>query len=200
MKWPLPSLTEEQRARAREQDEVLVAVVVHVGEERLRTCDRGRDACGLGHVLEGAVALVAEEAVGQALGLGDVEVVQAVAVEVAHGHAVVAHAPRREDGVEVCGPVVEPRNELAAGQEVSPPRAASVASREDGGGARGCARCSSAVHSVTRQTPSAPRRQRSCQRPTRSRAPARLRAAPARSKRTIVRTSGLRRAVTVDAR
>src|SRR6185295_3535194 len=87
--------------------------------ERLRRAVEDGDAGGLGHVLEGAVTPIAEEPVGQALGLGDVDVVEAVAVEVAHGHTVIASALRNEHGVEVRGPVIEPRHELAAKRGVA---------------------------------------------------------------------------------
>ena len=68
------------------------------------------------------------------------------------------------------------------------PNAASVASVKTGAGAR-LRRWSRAVHSVTRQAASLPFRHRICQRPTRSVRPP-PRAAPTRSKRTVVRTSG----------
>ncbi len=110
----LAVVQEQQGARAREEDEVLVAVVVDVHEERLGCAVEDGEARRLCHVLERAVPLVAEEAVGQALGLGDVDVVPAVAVEVAHGHAVMAHASRLEDRVEARGPGVEARDELPA--------------------------------------------------------------------------------------
>ena len=75
-----------------EQDQVLIAVVVDVREERLRRAVENREPGGLGDVLEGAVAVVAKEPVGQAVGLRHVQVVEAVAVGVAHRDAVVSHA------------------------------------------------------------------------------------------------------------
>ena len=112
---PLAVVDEQHGPGAGEEDEVLVAVVVHVGEERLRRALEDRDAGRVGHVGEGAVAVVAEETVGQALGLGDVDVVLAVTVEIAHRQPVVPHAPlRHEEPVEVRGPFLLSRNELAA--------------------------------------------------------------------------------------
>ena len=72
----LAVVPEQQQARAgHDQDEVLVAVVVDVREERLRgLVEHGRPAL-LGHVLERAVALVPEQPVGQASRLRDEEVV-----------------------------------------------------------------------------------------------------------------------------
>ena len=77
---------------------------------------------GVGDVFERAVAGVAEEPVGQAIGLRDVHVVQPVAVDVADRDAVVAHAAGREDGVEVSRPVVEPGHELTAEGRIPPER------------------------------------------------------------------------------
>ncbi len=119
---PVAVVEEEQGPGAREQDQVLVAVVVHVREERMRGAVEDGEARGLGRVLEGAVALVAEEPVGQALGLGDVEVVQAIPIEIAHRHPVVPHAPRGEDRVQGRGPGVEPGDELLAKRRVGAQR------------------------------------------------------------------------------
>ena len=44
----------------------------------------------------------------------DVQIVETIAVEIADRHAVMPHAPRHEDGVEMRRPVIERRNELPA--------------------------------------------------------------------------------------
>ena len=82
------------------QHEVLVAVVVDVGEERLRRVVEHAEPRALGHVLEGAVAARPEQAIGQARGLGDVEIVEPVAVGIADRHAVMAVRVAREHRIE----------------------------------------------------------------------------------------------------
>ena len=110
----LAVVDEQHRARSGEEDQVLVAVVVHVGEERLRRALEHGDAGRVGHVRERAVAIVAEEPVRQAFGLADVDVVEAVAVEVADRQPLVPHAAaRHEEPVEARGPLLLSRDELA---------------------------------------------------------------------------------------
>ena len=76
------------------------------------------------------------EPVRQAVGLRDVQVVEPVAVDVAHRHAVVAHAARREDRVERRRPVVESRHELAAEGRDSARTPPAVTSVKTGAAAR----------------------------------------------------------------
>ena len=86
---------------ARADVEVLVAVVVQVaGDNAARTLLDRRDARGFGGLHEGHVAVVAEEAVGVARLLGEVDVLVAVAVVVEDGdaRAVVGDAVRAAQG------------------------------------------------------------------------------------------------------
>ena len=158
---------EQHRPRAQAQDQVLVAVVVHVGEERLRGVVEDVQARALRHVLEGAVAPVPVEPVRQARGLGDVDVVEAVAVGIPDRDAVVAVRVAGEARVDGGDPGVEAHGELAAEGRRFPPKAALVTSAKTGAAAR-LRWCSDAVHSRTRQAPSGSRRQRRLQRPTHS--------------------------------
>jgi hypothetical protein len=73
--------------------EVEIAVGVGVEERAARAPAGGRDTGRRGHVLEGAVALVAKEEVGAPV--RDVEVERAVAVVVARADAVCPTRPRR---------------------------------------------------------------------------------------------------------
>ena len=108
----LPVVDEQQRTSAREQDEILITVVVDVREERLRRAVEHRETCRLGHVLERAVTRIPEQPVGQTVRLRNVEVIQTVTVEIADRHSMVAHAARREHGVQVRRPEVQTGNEL----------------------------------------------------------------------------------------
>ena len=182
----LAVVDEQQRPAARQQDQVLVAVVVHVGEERLRRAVEHRHARGLGDVLERAVALVPEEPVGQAFGLRDVEVVRARRRR--------SPPPRRRGvpcrrGMNTASsdddPVIEPRDELPAERLVAPERRLGHLG-EDGRGGAAAQVLERRPTRSTRHGSSAPRRQRICQRPSRWARPPSL-CGPARSKRTVVR-------------
>ena len=65
-KRPWPSFRKSSGLRCGREHQVLVAVVVDVGEQRLRRVVEDAEARPLGHVLERAVAARAEEPVGQA--------------------------------------------------------------------------------------------------------------------------------------
>src|SRR6185503_17082403 len=88
------------------------AVVVDVSEERLRRAIEDREARRFGKVLERAVSLVSKQTVGQPLGLRDLDVVKAVAINIADRYTVMPHPTRHEYGVEMRCPVVEPGYEL----------------------------------------------------------------------------------------
>jgi hypothetical protein len=79
----LAVVDEEQQAGGRRDDEILIAVVVDVGEERLCRVIEHADARGRGDVLEGGVAAVAVQAVGQSGRLRDIQIVEPIAVGVA---------------------------------------------------------------------------------------------------------------------
>ncbi len=97
---PCAVVGEDQRLKARGDHEILVAVVVHVGEERVRGVVEQAQARAFGDVLERAVAAGAEQQVGQAGRLRHVQVVEAIAVGVADRHAVMAVRVARQHRVE----------------------------------------------------------------------------------------------------
>ena len=110
--------------------------------------------------------LVAKEAVGEARGLRHVHVVEAVAVDVADRDAVVSHAARHEDGVEVRRPVVEPWDELPAKRGVARRRPLGHIGEDGRGGA--AAQMIDAHPLGDSPGPSGAARQRICQWPSRS--------------------------------
>ena len=122
---------EQERLLPGRHDQVLVAVVVDVDEERHRSRVQDADTGGLGDVGEGAVAPVPEEPVGQAGRLADVEVVEAIAVDVGGGDAVVAEDVGAERTIDDEAPVVDPGTELAIEVRLWP-SAAAVTSRNRG--------------------------------------------------------------------
>ena len=118
----MPSLTKSSGLVAGGEHEILIAVVVHVGEERLRGVVEHAEARALGHVLERRVAASPEEPIGQPRGLGDVEIVEPVAVGIADRHAVMAVRVARQHRVERRHPGVEIGAELAPERVVAAER------------------------------------------------------------------------------
>ena len=112
MKWPVPSLRKTDRTRAEQEHEVLVAVVVDVGEERVLRVLQDAEPGALRHVLEGAVAAGPVQPVGKPVRLADVHVLQPVPVDVGDRDAVVAVRVAGERRVERRPPVVEADAEL----------------------------------------------------------------------------------------
>jgi hypothetical protein len=110
----LSVVQEEDRSRAQAEDEVLVAVVVHVGEEGLRRVVEDGQARPLRRVLEGAVTPGPVEPVGKPRRLGDVEVLEAVAVGIADRDTVVAVRVPGQHAVDRRAPGIEARGELAS--------------------------------------------------------------------------------------
>ena len=99
-------IEKEQRAAAADDEKVLESVVAKVGEECACGVVEHIDAGLFCHVFEGAIAAIAVEAIGQAGGLADVEVVEAVVVEIADGEAVVAVDIDAAGAIEHGSPVI----------------------------------------------------------------------------------------------
>ena len=115
MKWPVPSLRKRARAEGPElerEDEVLVAVVVDVGEERVLRVREDAEPGALRHVLEGTVAAGPVQPVGKPVRLADVHVLPPVPVDVGDRDGVVAARVAGERRIECRPPVVEADTEL----------------------------------------------------------------------------------------
>lgn len=89
------------------EGEVLVAVVVEVDEEAAAGGVEEVDAGFGGGFAGGAVGLLEEEFIGNGGGLAEVEVIEAVAIDVANGEAVVAEVVHGEDFFDAALPVVD---------------------------------------------------------------------------------------------
>ena len=101
------SLIEEQQwAAATYHQKILQTSVLKVGEERAGSVVQYTDAGLFGDILKRSVAAVAVEPIGQSRRLADVQVVVAIIVEVAGGHAVVAIHINAARAIEHCAPVV----------------------------------------------------------------------------------------------
>ena len=106
---PTSVVREEDRSRAHGEHQVLVAVVVHVGEERLRRVVEYREPSPLRHVLERPITPSPVESVRQARRLGHVDILAAVPVGVPDRDAVVAVGIAGEPGVDRGHPRIEAR-------------------------------------------------------------------------------------------
>ena len=118
----LAIVDEEKKLRRGGQHEVFVAIVVDVGEERLRGVVEDSNSRGVGDVLERAVAAIAVEAVGQPRRLGDVQIVEPVAIRIPDRHAVMAVRVARQDRIERRHPGVEIDAELTPERVVAAER------------------------------------------------------------------------------
>ena len=110
------------RLGRRRHDEILIAVVVDVGKERLRRVVEDADARLVRDVLEGRVAAVAVQAIGQSGRLSDVQIVEAISVHIADRDALMAVRVARQDRVERRHPRVEIDIELTAERVVATKR------------------------------------------------------------------------------
>ena len=111
---PAAVVLQQEGLQARGEHQILIAVVVDVDEQRLRGVVEQSEPRALGRVLEGAVAARAQQTIGQPRRLGDVQIVEAIAVGIAHRHAVVAVGVTRQHGIDARHPRIEAGGELAA--------------------------------------------------------------------------------------
>ncbi len=114
VKCPLAVVQEENRFGRRRQHQILVAVVVDVGEERRGGVVQDAEARLVGDVFESRVAAIPVEPIGQSGRLGDVEILEAVAVHVADRDAVMPVRIARQDRVERRHPGIEVDGQLPA--------------------------------------------------------------------------------------
>jgi hypothetical protein len=105
---------EQHRTDAGREHEVLVAVVLDVGEERLRRVVQNPDPGTFRDVLERSITARTKQPVRQSSRLAYVQVLQSVPVRVADGDAVMCVRVTCEHRVDRCHPRVPPATELAA--------------------------------------------------------------------------------------
>ena len=102
--------------------QILIAVVVDVGKERLRRVVEDADARLVRDVLERRVAAISVEAIGQSGRLSDVQIVESISVRIADRDALMAVRVARQHRVERRHPRVEIDVELAAERVVAAER------------------------------------------------------------------------------
>ena len=105
-------IQKQQRAVGAHHDHVLAAVVVEIGEQRAGRVFQDPQAGGFGDVFERSVAAVAIEAIGQARRLANIEIVEAVVVDVGDRDAVVSVDVDAARAVEHRAPVVRAMQQL----------------------------------------------------------------------------------------
>ena len=147
---PFAVVDEQQRAGRGRHDQILIAVVVDVDEERLRRVVEDADARLVRDVLERRVAAISVEAIGQSGRLRDVQIVESVAVRVADRDALMAVRVARQDRVERRHPRVEIDVELPAERVVAAERRRGDLGEDRAVRAR-LTRCDAAVHRTTCQ-------------------------------------------------
>jgi len=110
----IAAIGEEQRPAGADDNQVLAARVGEVGEDRTGGAIEHADSGLFGHIGECAVPAVLVEPVGQAGRLADIDVVQAIAVEVANRDAVVAVDVDAACAVKDGAPVIDAVEHLLA--------------------------------------------------------------------------------------
>ena len=87
---PFAVVDEQKQVGRRRHDEVLIAIVIDIGKQRLGRVIEDAHARLVGDVLEGRVAAIPVEAIGQSGRLSDVQIVESVSVRVSDRDALMA--------------------------------------------------------------------------------------------------------------
>ena len=119
---PFAVVDEQQRVGRGRHDEILIAVVIDVGKERLRRVIEDADARLFRDVLERRIAAIPVEAIGQSGRLSDVQIVESISVRISDRDALMAVRVAGQDRVERRHPRVEIDVELAAERVVATER------------------------------------------------------------------------------
>ncbi len=102
---PSPWLRNSSGPERAEHDQILMAGVAEIGEQRAGGFVQNAEAGALGDVFGGAIGPDLVEAVGQAAGLADIDLVDAVVVDIADGDSLVAVDVDARGGIEARAPV-----------------------------------------------------------------------------------------------
>ncbi len=103
---------EEQRTAGANHEKILQSLVLEIREEGAGCVIQHVHSGLLRHILEGSVAALAIEAVGKPRGLADVEIIEAVVVDVSRRQAVVAIDVDPAGSVQKGAPVVNSTEHL----------------------------------------------------------------------------------------
>ena len=103
---------EQQDPACRDQEQILIPVVVVVAEQRGDSrVKQVKARCG-GDVLERSVAQIAEQSSREAARLADKEVIPSVAIVIARGNAVEAIEVNPRSAVQMLGPITDSAGKL----------------------------------------------------------------------------------------
>ena len=111
-KLSFPLVQQEQRTAGANHEKVLHSLVLEIREEGAGRVVQHVHSGLLRHILEGSVAAIAIQAVGKPGGLANVQVVEAVVVDVSRRHAVVAIDIDPAGSVQNGAPVVNSTEHL----------------------------------------------------------------------------------------
>ena len=112
-KVPSPLIQKEQRTAAANHKKILPPLVLKVGEQSARGVVEHADSGLFRYVFKGSVAAVAVEPIWQSGRLADIEIVEAVIVEVARRHAIVAVNVNAACAIQNRAPVIGRREASA---------------------------------------------------------------------------------------
>src|SRR5580700_5455423 len=107
------ALVEEQKRAVRAHNyNVLASVVVEVGKKSAGGVFEDAQAGCFRDVLERSISAISIKTVGQARGLADIEIVEAVVIDIGDGDSIVPVDIDAAGAVEHCAPVVSPAQQL----------------------------------------------------------------------------------------
>src|SRR6185312_14921442 len=107
-----PLVEIQKRPGSADYKKILDSLVFEIGEKRAGSVVENAEAGLFRYVLECSVTAIAIEPVRQAGGLADIEIVEAVIVEVAHRDTVVAVDVDADGAVQHGAPVIRPMEQL----------------------------------------------------------------------------------------
>lgn len=105
-------IQKQQRSAAANHQQVLKPSILKIGEESTRGVIQHTDSGFFGHVFESSVATIAIKPVGQSRWLANIQVIEAVIVEVASRNTVVAVHVDAARAIQHRPPIVGPAEHL----------------------------------------------------------------------------------------
>ena len=111
-KPPFALVEEQQRAVGSNDKEILAAIIVKIRKKSARRIFKDANAGCFRDVVERSVATVSIKPVGETGRLANVDIVEAIVIDVANSHAVVAVNVNAARAVQTGAPIVHSVNEL----------------------------------------------------------------------------------------
>ena len=112
LKRPVPKVPKEQRAARPYHDQVLVTVVINIGERGAGSVVENAHACRLGNVFKSPVSTVSVQPIGKAGGLANINFVEPIVVSVSASDTIIPVNVNSTSPVQHSSPVVRPAQHL----------------------------------------------------------------------------------------